>query len=130
MNRRGLLKAMGALGLCPLCVTGGFAAEGTHWSYAGENGPDKWGALGGDGNACSIGDQQSPVDITGIIGARLPRRGTGRVEQPLPRPERRAEDQARAAAGGDRLEYRIRRDVIDAVAFGRADRRRVCITCV
>ena len=47
MNRRGLLKAIGALALCPLCSNGGFAAEG--WSYGGDTGPDKWGSVGGEG---------------------------------------------------------------------------------
>jgi carbonic anhydrase len=75
MNRRGLLRAIGALALCPLCAAASLAAEGPHWSYEGDTGPDKWGSLGGDGNACSIGDQQSPVDIAGTIRADLPRLG-------------------------------------------------------
>src|SRR5882672_10522922 len=45
MNRRHLLKAMGALALCPLCASVGVAAEGPHWSYEGRTGPDHWGAL-------------------------------------------------------------------------------------
>jgi carbonic anhydrase len=73
MHRRHLLKAMGALALCPLCTTGSLAAEGPLWSYEGATGPDKWGSLGGDGNVCATGTQQSPVDISGIVRASLPR---------------------------------------------------------
>ena len=73
MNRRHLLKAMGALALCPLCTTANLAAEGPHWSYEGATGPDKWGSLGGDGNVCATGTQQSPVDIAGTVRAAEPR---------------------------------------------------------
>jgi carbonic anhydrase len=73
MNRRHLLKSMAALALCPLCATAGHAQEGAHFSYEGATGPDKWGTLGGDGNVCGSGTQQSPVDISGTIRARLPR---------------------------------------------------------
>jgi carbonic anhydrase len=73
MDRRHLLKAVGALALCPLCTTGSFAAEGPHWSYEGATGPDKWGSLGGDGNVCATGTQQSPVDVSGSVRAALPR---------------------------------------------------------
>jgi carbonic anhydrase len=73
MHRRHLLKAMGALALCPLCTTGSLAAEGPHWSYEGDTGPDKWGSLGGDGNVCATGDQQSPVDISRTVRALQPR---------------------------------------------------------
>ncbi len=73
MHRRHLLKALGALALCPLCATAGAAAEGPHWSYEGATGPDKWGSLGGDGNVCSAGSQQSPVDITASLRADLPK---------------------------------------------------------
>jgi len=82
MNRRGLLKAMGALALCPLCANGSFAAEGHHWSYEGETGPDKWGSLGGDGNACSTGTQQSPVDIARTIRSDVPRLGIAWTKHP------------------------------------------------
>src|SRR5215471_9946428 len=34
-----------------------------HWSYAGEEGPAKWGDLSTDFAACKTGKQQTPVDI-------------------------------------------------------------------
>jgi carbonic anhydrase len=83
MNRRGLLRAMSALALCPFCVTVSRAAEGPHhWSYEGETGPDKWAAVGGDGNACATGTQQSPVDITGTLRASMPRLGIAWTRRP------------------------------------------------
>jgi carbonic anhydrase len=71
MDRRQILKMMGALTICPLCTPAGFAAE-HHWSYEGEAGPDKWGTHEDADKACSIGSQQSPIDISGAISARQP----------------------------------------------------------
>jgi carbonic anhydrase len=73
MHRRYLLKAMGALALCPACATVGFAAEGPHWSYEGSSGPDNWGTLDAASKVCSAGNQQSPLDITASVKAELPR---------------------------------------------------------
>lgn len=36
-----------------------------HWSYEGEGGPAHWGHLSHDYEACSKGQRQSPIDITG-----------------------------------------------------------------
>jgi carbonic anhydrase len=72
MNRRHALKALTGLVLCPLCASTGFAAEGAHWTYEGNTGPEKWGDLDAASKACSVGSQQSPIDITGSIKAQLP----------------------------------------------------------
>jgi carbonic anhydrase len=72
MERRGFIKGLAVIGLCPLCAKPSFAAQGPHWSYEGEHGPDHWGALGADDAACSVGSQQSPLDITGAIEAEVP----------------------------------------------------------
>jgi carbonic anhydrase len=82
MHRRRLLQRIGALALSPLWATVGAAAEGPHWSYEGETGPDKWGSLGGDGNVCATGTQQSPVDITGPIRADVPKLGIAWTARP------------------------------------------------
>ncbi len=82
MHRRRLLEGIGALALSPLCASMGAAAEGPHWSYEGESGPDKWGSLGGDGNVCATGTQQSPVDITGPIRADVPKLGIAWTTRP------------------------------------------------
>ena len=73
MNRRRLLKSLAGLALCPLCAPTGFAAEGEHWGYQGGQGPDKWGELDDANRACSIGSQQSPIDIGETIKSKLPR---------------------------------------------------------
>jgi carbonic anhydrase len=72
MNRRDILKGMAGLALCPYCAKLGFAAEGAHWSYEGNTGPAKWGELDDASRVCSLGTQQSPIDIAGAIDAKLP----------------------------------------------------------
>src|SRR4051794_39871932 len=73
MNRRHALKALAGLALCPLCAPSGIAAEGAgHWSYEGDGGPAKWGDLDAADKVCSIGSQQSPVDIGTTIKSQLP----------------------------------------------------------
>ena len=72
MERRNFIKGLALLGFCPLCAPSGLAAEGVHWSYEGEAGPDHWGALSADNAACSVGSQQSPLDITGAVKADIP----------------------------------------------------------
>lgn len=71
MNRRHMLKALAGAALCPICATPGFAAD-THWSYEGATGPAAWGDLDAASKVCSVGAQQSPVDIAGTVSARLP----------------------------------------------------------
>jgi carbonic anhydrase len=72
MDRRNLLKALAGLAACPVCTTTGFAAEGAHWSYEGAGGPAKWGDLDAANKVCSLGAQQSPIDIVAPIKSRLP----------------------------------------------------------
>jgi carbonic anhydrase len=72
MNRRHALQMLAGLALCPVCASAGFAAEGAHWSYEGPTGPDHWGELDPAYKACSVGSQQSPVDVIGAIKAQLP----------------------------------------------------------
>jgi carbonic anhydrase len=72
MNRRHALKALAGLALCPLCAPGSFAAEGAHWSYEGATGPANWGDVDAASKVCSVGSQQSPVDIRSSVKAQLP----------------------------------------------------------
>jgi len=46
-----------------LAAAPGHGAEGEHWSYAGANGPAKWGALEKGFVQCKLGQVQSPIDI-------------------------------------------------------------------
>jgi carbonic anhydrase len=71
MNRRDALKAFAGLALCPLCRPA-FADEGAHWSYEGGSGPAKWGDLDAANKVCTIGLQQSPIDIVGPVKSQLP----------------------------------------------------------
>lgn len=71
MNRRRMLKTLTALALCPLCGGMGLAAEGAHWSYGGEHGPDHWGDLDLASRICAAGHQQSPIAIESFVEAQL-----------------------------------------------------------
>jgi carbonic anhydrase len=72
MHRRDALKALAGLAICPLCAPSGFAAEGSHWGYEGTAGPAKWGDLDAASKVCSVGLQQSPIDIVSPIKSQLP----------------------------------------------------------
>src|SRR4029079_14326658 len=72
MDRRNILKGLAGLAVCPVCTTTGFAAEGAHWSYEGAGGPAKWGDLDAANKACSLGSQQSPINIGPTIKSPLP----------------------------------------------------------
>jgi len=71
MHRRQALKFVAGLALCPLCATKDLAAE-VHWSYEGAEGPANWGNLDAANQVCTLGAQQSPVDISTSIAAQLP----------------------------------------------------------
>jgi carbonic anhydrase len=72
MERRNFLKGFAGLAVCQLCGGNGFAAEGVHWTYSGEAGPEHWGDLDKTSTVCSLGSQQSPLDIAGATVAELP----------------------------------------------------------
>ena len=59
-SRRRLLAG---LALCPICATVA-RADGVHWSYDGQEGPEAWGQLDKGFSACAVGDQQSPIDLS------------------------------------------------------------------
>jgi carbonic anhydrase len=44
----------------------------TPWSYEGANGPDHWGDLDPAYAACSVGKEQSPIDIRNVKKTLLP----------------------------------------------------------
>lgn len=41
------------------------------WTYGGANGPERWSELDPANAACSVGQQESPVDLSGAIRADL-----------------------------------------------------------
>jgi carbonic anhydrase len=72
MHRRQALKLFAGLALCPLCGPQGFAADDQpHWSYEGAEGPAKWGDLNAASRVCSVGSQQSPIDVGATVKAQL-----------------------------------------------------------
>lgn len=58
--------------LCGVLFTSSvaFAADRTHWTYSGEEGPEKWAKLAPEFVACA-GKNQSPINLTGFIEADL-----------------------------------------------------------
>jgi len=72
MNRRHFLKGLAGLAACPACAAVGVAQDKPQWGYEGAHGPAHWGDLNADSKVCSIGSQQSPVDVGDTIRAQLP----------------------------------------------------------
>ena len=48
-----------------------WAADAAHWTYSGAGGPEEWGKLAPENIACSMGKNQSPVDLKNLIEAKL-----------------------------------------------------------
>jgi carbonic anhydrase len=71
MNRRGALKALAGLAICPICASAGCAAQEAAWSYEGASGPAHRGDLDHADRMCSVGTQQSPVAIDSWIKTQL-----------------------------------------------------------
>jgi carbonic anhydrase len=42
-----------------------------HWTYGGEGGPEHWADLSPENKPCSIGHQQSPIDLTSALSASI-----------------------------------------------------------
>lgn len=49
-----------------------WASEAPHWAYSGEEGPENWGKLAPEYSLCGSGKNQSPIDLSGMIDAKLP----------------------------------------------------------
>lgn len=79
-SRRSVMKYMAsAAAVCPTClsVASAFASENkpasatdkghdaAHWTYGGDTGPEHWGNLKAGNKVCSMGFQQSPIDLRG-----------------------------------------------------------------
>ncbi|MCC6780492.1 MAG: carbonic anhydrase [Hyphomicrobiales bacterium] len=69
MHRRRALKLFAGLALCPLCAPQSLASD---WGYQGPDGPNRWGDLDAANRSCSLGTEQSPIDIRQTIRAQLP----------------------------------------------------------
>jgi carbonic anhydrase len=89
VNRSNLLRnvccALAAVPAAASLAGNASAAEeaAPHWTYGGENGPGKWGELSPDFKTCSIGLQQSPIDLKTPVIARIGALGTSYRPAPL-----------------------------------------------
>ncbi len=63
-TRRSFLAGLAA---CPLCAATA-RAEGAHWSYEDAQ---SWGAHDPAAQACAVGVEQSPIDLTGSVRADI-----------------------------------------------------------
>jgi carbonic anhydrase len=63
MNASGRFIAVLGCALAILAPAAAMADEPEHWSYHGKTGPSHWGALEHDFTTCTLGNQQSPIDI-------------------------------------------------------------------
>jgi carbonic anhydrase len=88
LGRRQALLTMlgaGAAVACPLCraVAEDKAVHAApHWTYEGAAGPEAWGGLSADFRVCSLGLEQTPIDLSNPVHAQ-----TGLVVptfQPMP----------------------------------------------
>ena len=65
VTRRSVLAGLVS---CPVCVSLA-RAEGAHWGYEGAASPEHWGTMDSAFRACAVGNQQSPVNLTGGVAA-------------------------------------------------------------
>jgi carbonic anhydrase len=54
-----------------LCTANSLATEKSHWGYTGQIGPEHWGVLDARFAACSLGKNQSPINLTAMIEGEL-----------------------------------------------------------
>jgi carbonic anhydrase len=70
MHRRSILTGLLAAPLCLACISYAVAGAG-HWGYEGHEGPEHWGEMSPDFNACLEGEEQSPIDVDHSIHADI-----------------------------------------------------------
>lgn len=56
---------------CPICAGMARAEDHAHWSYEGTTAPADWGKLDKTYAACSIGKQQSPIDLRNAVKTKI-----------------------------------------------------------
>ena len=70
MKLRGFFPLWGVLWI--LLTASSQAADGVHWTYDGEHGPENWGELSPNFIQCKVGLNQSPINIVDSVEADLP----------------------------------------------------------
>ncbi|WP_294541681.1 carbonic anhydrase family protein [uncultured Rhodoblastus sp.] len=68
LSRRGFIAGFIA---CRVCAGLARAEEAAHWSYEGKDGIADWGRIDPTYKACSIGAQQSPIDLKQPMPAQV-----------------------------------------------------------
>ncbi len=76
LQRRSVLSGLAAAAACPICLSRGASAEEAHghekhWTYEGEEGPEHWGEIKPEFKSCSIGTQQSPINLAKPVHSEL-----------------------------------------------------------
>ena len=78
LQRRSVLSGLAAASVCPICLARGAAAEPApaapgekSWDYEGEGGPSDWGQLKPEFKSCTIGTQQSPINLAKPVHADI-----------------------------------------------------------
>lgn len=60
-----------AIAIVILASGAAYAGSETHWGYSGQNGPEHWGELSPEFTTCSTGQNQSPINLAGLVEADL-----------------------------------------------------------
>jgi carbonic anhydrase len=71
MTRRTAMTAMAGVMSCACCATARAASDKAAWSYEGATGPEAWGDLAEDFQACSTGMEQSPINLVNPIPSTI-----------------------------------------------------------
>ncbi len=72
MNRKTLTLAIAMIPAMLLTGTVSHASSGVHWGYEGKSGPRHWMELEEDFALCGQGKNQSPVNLSQMVDAKLP----------------------------------------------------------
>lgn len=73
MNKKALTFTLSIIPSLLLAGANTFAAEAPHWGYGESTGPQHWSALDSSYATCGSGKNQSPINLTNIVGAKLPK---------------------------------------------------------
>ncbi|MDJ0991401.1 MAG: carbonic anhydrase family protein [Desulfobacterales bacterium] len=69
MKKRSIVLSLIIVAGCMISIV--LAGENVHWGYSGHAGPEHWGQLDPKYSMCSEGQNQSPVNLTGMVETDL-----------------------------------------------------------
>jgi len=70
MKKKAITTSFAIVGILASSIA--LAAGKTHWGYSGGEGPEHWGELASEFATCSVGKNQSPINLTGMVEGELP----------------------------------------------------------